>query len=822
MNWLKPSDLNGVILKEDIDVSILRKILVLNNQLRNEVLPILTDDEEKKVKRLIREYGMRETIDVKYNFGKDKKFGRVWARFSASNLWNRIKATISGDKYIDIDMVNSGTMLIVQIAGKMALTEEIFSITGYLANRDEYINDVMKTYTVGKALAKDLFIIMNFGGNVYTWMKKHTLEFYGEHCKFLRTYKAQIKMIADRLCDSFPEIKNQITIDENSDNANGKVLAEVVQNIECQCLSVLYNKLGRPEFCRLEHDGLCINKKELQYVEKPIIELLKEVEKETLDKIYFNVKWDVKPFKEPLPIEDINLNPDNNFSNFDYQYFDELMTYEEKKQYFEIFIAFVVKPIPRYIFVEYQHSTNKLVYDIWTKDNIKNTFEAYKFIGKKEAGGKLNKEMVEVEKVFITEWLADTKKRISNDFDFIPENRIESPLTYWSGANEQVYNSYNGYHISAKAKMNLTQRQKDAILKPWQSITFAVCGENDECYNAYIDFLAHMIQKPNEKMPVCFILQGDQGTGKSYHLKPLQKLLHDYFISSSDINDFIGKSHANGFYRKILINLNECQMDANSFKYEGQIKSFITEDTITLDEKYEKMKTVRNIARVVITTQKPNPVPIDVKTYLRRFQVFKSTNKYKDRPASWWKKENDRVMTDEFIATLYEFLNTRDISKINITKAIMTPQYIEMCKHFIPPEVLFLEYFLQLDKASNDCECNIKYLEWDNDNKYKCWKISANKLYKMYEVFCETHGVKREVVLTQNKFTLNLTNLNIGILSIKKGGDKYMTMDAKELKTNLIKRNLMIADEEDEVIEEEHVDATDFADEFEDYENITD
>ena len=64
---------------------------------------------------------------------------------------------------------------------------------------------------------------------------------------------------------------------------------------------------------------------------------------------------------------------------------------------------------------------------------------------------------------------------------------------------------------------------------------------------------------------------------------------------------------------KLLVNLNECE-GKDTFDFEGKIKSFITEDIITVNPKNVRPYSIANMARTVITTQKPNFVPIDVKT----------------------------------------------------------------------------------------------------------------------------------------------------------------------------------------------------------------
>lgn len=86
-------------------------------------------------------------------------------------------------------------------------------------------------------------------------------------------------------------------------------------------------------------------------------------------------------------------------------------------------------------------------------------------------------------------------------------------------------------------------------------------------------------------MPICFIIKGSQGTGKNVFLDCIGNLINsDYYITSSNPKDFFG-DYAEGFYRKLLVNINEVELK-DTFDFEGKIKSFITEDTITLNAKF--------------------------------------------------------------------------------------------------------------------------------------------------------------------------------------------------------------------------------------------
>ncbi len=64
-------------------------------------------------------------------------------------------------------------------------------------------------------------------------------------------------------------------------------------------------------------------------------------------------------------------------------------------------------------------------------------------------------------------------------------------------------------------------------------------------------YLAHMIQKPNEKIPICFILNGKQGTDKNVLLTAISNIIgKEYYITSSKPDDFFG-NYAEGLNRKL-------------------------------------------------------------------------------------------------------------------------------------------------------------------------------------------------------------------------------------------------------------------------------
>jgi hypothetical protein len=768
---------NPIILKEILEA--------------NKANKLLDQKEETKIRKLIGLSGENGEYETIYKYGTGRENGRTWCTNSLGNCWSRVKATVFKDypNLKDIDMVNGGITIMHQIGLHFGLKDtDMKYIKDYIKNRDILLQLVESSYIVTKPIAKQLFIVLSNGGTVNTWIKKYgvanikTKEGKPIKLPFVEGLTEEFIKIGQKYIERYPEIINKISkelTDEEGGNLYGSAVSRLYQDTENQCLEILLLELGFPRHSYLQHDGATVDMEEVERTTGLSLDDILEVVNSTIKwKLNIDVKYIDKKFDESLPREAAPEDGDA-FLRFDPDTFNELITYEDKKKYFEIFHCKVKMPDVRYIYQKFDKLNSKNNITPYTEEGIQKYGRNLYVDIPKLSGGKKNKVETLESMPFIPIWIRDKNMREYDNFEFIPQNKIMANLKYWSGVKEEHFNSFRGYSPKcAPSKRKISKKTKDQILEPWLEIVFELCGAVKEQSDAYLDFLAHMIQKPNEKAPIAFIIKSLQGVGKNMTLEPISKMLNDYFITSSNINDFIG-THANGFFQKLLVNLNECQMNKNSFDYEGQIKTFITEDTISLNEKHEKRITVRNVARLLIFSQKPNPIPMDVKTINRRFNVFQSTDKFIGMPDEFWAERMNLFGEDIFISILYEFLNTRDISKIK-WKPIITKGYIEMCAQFIPVEVLFLEDFI----SSGYSESNIK----------------SETLYRYYTAFTERAGIKKELIVSNPKLTNLLKDLDIGIEKVKIGGQSYLTIDIADIKRRLILKQLIQPDADDEKV----------------------
>ena len=362
------------------------------------------------------------------------------------------------------------------------------------------------------------------------------------------------------------------------------------------------------------------------------------------------------------------------------------------------------------------------------------------------------------EKKFMTEWLNDENIKLNNKMDFLPFND-KTPIS------SHIFNLFRGFNDKRKTEYDYSKRSK--ILKPFLDLGKELCGGDEEHLDYLLKYIADIIQNPEKKNPIAFIIKGKQGTGKNVWLNAIGNLLGlQHYITSSNPKDFFG-DYAEGFYHKLLVNMNECE-GKDTFDFEGRIKSFITEDKISLNRKFVQPITISNLARLIIFTNKPNPIPIDIRSKDRRYVVYDTTDKYLSPKygTNFWKALVKHMNSDMFVATLYDYLNDMDLEGFDWrTKRPITKAYLQMCKLYVPAEIMFLENKLvQLINKDNgrDALSGALYSEIngtdDNDeelsdddydnmnNQAKLEKngILGQELYKEYVAYCREWGFFKE------------------------------------------------------------------------------
>ena len=143
-----------------------------------------------------------------------------------------------------------------------------------------------------------------------------------------------------------------------------------------------------------------------------------------------------------------------------------------------------------------------------------------------------------------------------------------------------------------------------------QFILEIICSNNQINYNYLINYLAHMLQKPEEKPLVAVVLLGGQGIGKGAFYT-LIKTIWPYTVRQvQSIEEVTGRFTAAALEQSLAIWMDEALFSGDK-KSTDRLKALITEDGLTIEEKFKPAVTMKSFHRIFGASNHEHFAPTD-------------------------------------------------------------------------------------------------------------------------------------------------------------------------------------------------------------------
>ena len=140
-----------------------------------------------------------------------------------------------------------------------------------------------------------------------------------------------------------------------------------------------------------------------------------------------------------------------------------------------------------------------------------------------------------------------------------------------------------------------------AAASPWLDHIRKIYGDDSP---HIIAWLAHRVQRPQEKINHALVLGGPQGIGKDTALEPLKYAVGPWNFSEVSPQHMLGRF--NGFVKSIILRVNEARDlgDVDRFGFYDHMKAYTASppDVLRVDEKHLREHSVLNCCGVIITT----------------------------------------------------------------------------------------------------------------------------------------------------------------------------------------------------------------------------
>jgi len=194
----------------------------------------------------------------------------------------------------------------------------------------------------------------------------------------------------------------------------------------------------------------------------------------------------------------------------------------------------------------------------------------------------------------------------------------------------------------------------------WCDHVYKVFGEDDA---HIIKWLAHRVQRPQEKINHALVLGGEQGIGKDTLLEPLKDAVGRWNFSEVSPKQITGRF--NSFLKSAILRVSEARDlgDSNRFEFYDHMKSYIAAppDVLRIDEKHLREYYVFNCCGVIITTNyKMDGIYLPADD--RRHYVAWSPLRKKDFTDSYWNELWGWYYENGGIGDVISYLMELDIS----------------------------------------------------------------------------------------------------------------------------------------------------------------
>jgi len=333
------------------------------------------------------------------------------------------------------------------------------------------------------------------------------------------------------------------------------------------------------------------------------------------------------------------------------------------------------------------------------------------------------------EKQFTTKWVTDPKIKIYQTVCFYPkENSVELDGVH--------FNLFTGFKASFKPV-----KRNYGIIKPFLNhILEVICNGNSEYYGWLIQYFANIIQNPNKKSGVILILQGVEGSGKSYIVEVFgSNIIGDDYSSytSSPEKDFFGQFNSK-LTNKLFSVINEAGNELRGCM--DKIKDVSVAPTVNIEKKGKDPIQFANYNNFIGTTNNMNP--FDIAWNDRRFVWLKVNPKYVGNH-EYFNMMAEHTNHEDFDSSLYHYL--KEEVKITITNfqtsRPKTEEYNEIKKRNLSNVIKFLcdryEGFQWRKERYGDKDISIlikstlycRYKNYCEECRYTAYNYSSFKSY---------------------------------------------------------------------------------------------
>ena len=296
----------------------------------------------------------------------------------------------------------------------------------------------------------------------------------------------------------------------------------------------------------------------------------------------------------------------------------------------------------RNVFINSPNGVNRISGDVWELCSIKDIISINSNLPKyPDDEGRPTK--------FIQLWLEDPDRRTCEKMAFCPYSRNPPKIP------DNQFNTFIEFPEG-------TGVETDFISEYLLPLTLELCEGSSLLQQYLLNWIAHLIQYPEELPEVMIVLKGKEGNGKDTLGQIITRMIGSKYTHYTDKQgEVLGKFNSSA-KEKLLITLNE-GTDIDAMTYVEPMKHFFCARQISIKGECDKPYMANNYARGIMNSN--NVRPIQVTDTNRRFFVVRTRDTYLGNK-KWFGGLYEELEREGVSQTIFNWFYNRDISEFKV------------------------------------------------------------------------------------------------------------------------------------------------------------
>ena len=198
-----------------------------------------------------------------------------------------------------------------------------------------------------------------------------------------------------------------------------------------------------------------------------------------------------------------------------------------------------------------------------------------------------------------------------------------------------------------------------------------ICAGDEMVFSYMSRFIAHMLQKPEDKPGVMIVLLGGQGTGKGMFFKLLRSIWPSTTLLISDMDQVTGRFN-DCLERNFIVCLDEAMFAGNK-KAMDRLKSTVSESYVQIEQKFQPARPIESVHRFFASSNHDHFGHIERDD---RRSVILRVSESRQQDTHYFAQISNALHDPDSIAAMVYYFQRKSLSGFDVRKKPQTDEHL--------------------------------------------------------------------------------------------------------------------------------------------------